>query len=66
MKSGSHPNQTRPDPSRAEPEHGSEMVADEAVAEEERQIDRTLADSFPASDPPPWTLGVRESTETKR
>ena len=25
---------------------------------EERQIDQILADSFPASDAPPWTLGV--------
>jgi hypothetical protein len=25
---------------------------------EEEEIDRILADSFPASDVPPWTLGV--------
>jgi hypothetical protein len=29
----------------------------EALSEE--MIDRTLADSFPASDPPSWTLGRR-------
>lgn len=39
----------------------------ERVAEEmtEAEIDRTLAETFPASDPPSWTLGTdhgREST----
>lgn len=28
------------------------------VDAEEGQIDQILADSFPASDAPPWTLGV--------
>ena len=28
----------------------------------ERALDAVLADSFPASDPPPWTLGVSLST----
>ena len=33
----------------------------------ERALDAVLADSFPASDPPPWTLGVSRSTlEEKR
>jgi hypothetical protein len=28
------------------------------ITAQERGIDRVLADSFPASDSPPWTLGV--------
>lgn len=30
----------------------------------ERELDRALAGSFPASDPPPWTLGVTHSTDS--
>jgi hypothetical protein len=34
-------------------------MADESMVEplSEEMIDATLADSFPASDPPAWTLG---------
>ena len=35
------------------------------ITAEEREIDRVLADSFPASDPPPWTLGVRRDLATE-
>jgi hypothetical protein len=35
--------------------------AQAARVSEEDLIDRALADSFPASDPPPWTLGVARS-----
>ncbi len=34
---------------------GATIVRDEPISEE--MIDTTLADSFPASDPPSWTLG---------
>lgn len=33
------------------------------VETEEREIDQTLADSFPASDAPSWTLGVTENPQ---
>jgi len=29
----------------------------------EAEIDNTLADTFPASDPPSWTLGTDHKTE---
>lgn len=35
---------------------------DPAISDE-REIDFILADSFPASDPPPWTLGVPAGPE---
>jgi hypothetical protein len=55
-------------------ESRTQMRAKQAISEE--LIDQTLADSFPASDPPSWTLGrdryaqpkrgVRESAETNK
>lgn len=38
-------------------------VTNGGFATDELDIDRILADSFPASDPPPWTLGVRRIDE---
>jgi len=35
------------------------------ITADEREIDRVLADSFPASDSPPWTLGVRREPATE-
>jgi len=38
--------------------------ANGSVSGDDNDIDRILADSFPASDPPPWTLGVTAGHET--
>ena len=32
---------------------------------EESEIDQVLADSFPASDAPPWTFGVTSARSTR-
>jgi len=34
-------------------------------ADYERELDMTLSDSFPASDPPPWTFGVSTQPENE-
>ena len=42
---------------------GATTGPDQSISEE--MIDATLADSFPASDPPSWTLGREHSREVK-
>jgi hypothetical protein len=44
------------------PETVSPRAAD-GVPVDEVEIDQTLADSFPASDPPSWTAGVAVAGE---
>jgi hypothetical protein len=39
-------------------------LIDEKLSEE--MIDATLADSFPASDPPSWTLGREKQKDSSR
>jgi hypothetical protein len=46
-------------------EHRNRTSGAMEITVEEREIDHVLADSFPASDPPPWTLGVWREPATE-
>jgi hypothetical protein len=49
-----------PDPHERDIPNPLDESSNDAAAEES-DIDQILADSFPASDAPPWTLGVAQA-----
>ena len=53
---------SNPDDKGPEEERPPLTVSEDRI---EAKIDRDLKDSFPASDPPGWVLGVRRPSEKK-
>jgi len=48
------------------PERRREDAGRGQAADEQARIDEAVAESFPASDPPPWTLGNERAVKPDR